>query len=401
MGHQVTVVTAQHPGCPEESEVEGVRVLRVGHAGFRGALRQISNRFGSRQISSTESPAPASVGALNTLLFQFFQTVIRPWFFPDEFRWFFVRRAQPLVFQLIAQSKPDLMVTVSKPFSTHLIGLAVKDQYPDLHWMSDHGDPFALEGMVHPFFARWQPEAAALEQKVLTISDRVAVTNHRTAAFMQQTYQLTRSFLVIPPVLDTLPMHIQAQPRDRVDSSIISIAYFGSLYKPDRPIDGLLRFCSGLRRYWPKAGQHFRILLYGTVQPSLLQRIENEPLIRHISSLPREKSLAAMVQTEVLLNIGNLVDYTLPSKAVEYLAANRPIVHLTSFDTDVFSDFMEKYHDAQSCLHLTEKGGGWSSIDYQLFIDFCNKWNEPRNPNTEALQQFSIEAVAQAYLWRP
>lgn len=45
---------------------------------------------------------------------------------------------------------------------------------------------------------------------------------------------------------------------------------------------------------------------------------------------------------DILLNIGNATDFQLPSKAVDYLAAGKPVLNLSYMESDPFAEFFQR-----------------------------------------------------------
>ena len=193
--------------------------------------------------------------------------------------------------------------------------MKIKDLYPNLYWLSDHGDPYAT-GIQMPLARILRQHSKRLEAQVLQASDSVVVTNVRLASLLQHAYALTEKPVVIPPLLDAIET---AKFRPKADDDQLILAYFGAFYTPERSGDILIRFCALLRTYAPAFAQRIAIHVYGTMQPDIADRLSREPLIQLKPALSRADAQMQMQMSQILLHIGNDIDFLLPSKAVEYL----------------------------------------------------------------------------------
>jgi hypothetical protein len=329
-GHDIEVITSRYADCPAAENLKGVRVSRVGYAGIKGYLNRKAS-FGSR--SSTVN----THSLMNQLRFFFLQRVIRPWLFPDEFHWLFGYKAKHYAFSRCNEKTFDLVITVSKPFSTHLIGMAIKAKYPNLLWFTDHGDPFSLLPTL-PFAAIFQKRARSLEQRVYQLSDAFFVTNERLKARYIEMLGPKHEVIVLPPILGS--GFDSALHTDRSEAQPIRLDYFGALYEPERSGDLLIEFCRALQNINAQFAQKIEVRLFGQVQIGIAQAFSELPMVKLMGEIERTQVPIQMKGSSVLLNIGNSVDYLLPSKSVEYLAAGRPILHLTALPHDAFTDLM-------------------------------------------------------------
>ena len=72
--------------------------------------------------------------------FKLLKKVFRLFQWPDESAGW-IQSGLRMPMSCIQKSKPDLIITVSWPFSTHVIGLQLKKKF-NIPWLVDIGDPF-------------------------------------------------------------------------------------------------------------------------------------------------------------------------------------------------------------------------------------------------------------------
>src|SRR5262249_8444258 len=135
-GHVVEVVAAWKPGDARDERRAGVQVHRVGGA----LLERLRRRLGGATQRPDAVPGGRPRQGLARRLYRAtLQRILWPaaglaWIVPALGRARALARAQQY----------DALFTVSHPFSSHLVGLALKRRSPRLRWVVDVGDPFAL-----------------------------------------------------------------------------------------------------------------------------------------------------------------------------------------------------------------------------------------------------------------
>src|SRR5690606_335842 len=60
----------------------------------------------------------------------------------------------------------------------------------------------------------------------------------------------------------------------------------------------------------------------------------------------REIANEAMLQADVLVNIGNQTDYQLPSKVIDYMSTGKPVINLAAIAADSSARLFQTYPSA-------------------------------------------------------
>lgn len=100
---------------------------------------------------------------------------------------------------------------------------------------------------------------------------------------------------------------------------------------------------------------------------------------------PYQTALNAMHQTDVLINIGNNVRVHLPSKIVEYMSTEKPIVNFYKFDACPTLDYATRY---PLCLNINEQAPITEDI-FAQFEEFCVSSKGKRVPLQFVKEEFA------------
>ncbi|MCA0238549.1 MAG: glycosyltransferase [Bacteroidetes bacterium] len=334
-GHEVQVLTSRIRDKERFALQNGVQVHRTG---FDSLKEVFYYYFGSRRARGRVGVLPQRPGLAARLAAWLYTACWKKVFFPDDACvWYFPARRKLL--SLLQQQQPDLLITVSLPFTGHLVGLAAKRCYPQLHWLADIGDPFSFRIPPPNNLLFYDTRNKRLELQVLQLADTVSVTTEATRIKYAQQFgnQAVDKMCVIPPLYLPPATEIPAPAPPNPDG-MIRIGYFGALYRPTRTPEAFFYLLRQLPDEWQ---QRLDIHFYGEVFPDIHDGFAPFPKIQLHGLQSREQVRAAMSSMDILLNIGNTTDFQLPSKAVDYLAAGKPVLNLSYSVSDPFADFFE------------------------------------------------------------
>jgi glycosyltransferase involved in cell wall biosynthesis len=345
-GHQVDVVCGWAPGAPRAEMREGVRVRRVGgrvgevvRSRLRPAAAPAPGPAAAGRPAAPAAPSPVAAAAR--------WVHDRTWkqvYWPD-FACLWYRPALAEAARLLREHRHDALVTVSHPFTGHLVGRALKRRFPGVRWLVDIGDPFAfIEGTPANNEGLYRGLNYRAERAVLAGADAVAVTTAGTADRYAEAFPESADRLhVVPPII-AVP---QAAPGRFFDDrpGALRLVFTGTLYRRLRSPEPLLRLFGRLLQ--TGVGQGLELHFLGG-----LNGCEDlfEPWREHLGRrlflhgpVPREAAFRAMREADVLVNLGNDSGYQLPSKVVEYVACARPVLNLSVAGRDVSTEFFDAY----------------------------------------------------------
>ncbi len=385
-GHEVHVVCARQRGYPATGQVNGVRVHRTGFDSLKEVVYFYAGlKSGRGRVGRGVGP-PGLALRLFTWLYKVLWKKIC---FPDDAcLWYFPARRRARV--LLRQHEFDAVISVSLPFIGHLVGLFAKRLSPVLPWLADIGDPFA-QVLNNPFF--YSGLSRRLEERVLKKADAVVVTNSTMRSVYQQIYGAVADKISVAPPLLHPPWQKSTTPGTSKKTTI-HLGYFGALYKPVRTPDALLNLLEKTRAARTDLWERLEVHFFGEIFPEFYEKLRRSACVRLHGLRSREEVRLAMGQMDILLHIGNTTRYQLPSKAVEYLASGKPVVHLAYVESDAFVQF---WGEAPGILCLPVHQNRISDAAFEQWLHFLETGHKAGNAREQQLKSFEIEAVAAGY----
>ncbi len=381
-GVEVDVVTSPAPGATSFERHGSLSIHRVGLQ-IPILLTGESDKAGQRRP-----------GVFRRSLRWLYRHSWRRLMWPDYVcGWYFVGSQKAR--DLVARKKYDWVISVSHPFTGHLIGLAVKRAVPDLNWMLDIGDPFALlkEPAPNNLFL-YKFLNLAVERKVLSLAQKISVTTKGTEELYEQTFgaAVRGKIKTIPPLLRK---SIVASQANQTRGKGKRLSYLGTLYKKLRSPAPLLQIFAQLVTQFPDSG--YELHFYGAINDcedlfTPFQYLLGKSIFLN-GLVPSIEAQAAIQRSDILINLGNESRFQLPSKTVECVASGKPIFNIVTTPDDSSLEF---FHGYPALLTLVgEFSVQKAVVDLKYFLETSQpvdpQWIELRMKN------FSIAAVSEAY----
>lgn len=360
MGHEVHVLCAAAPGLSEPVD-DGVTVYRVRDFLLNGSSRVTPGAGGASP--STQDMA----GRLRALFRTAARSLWRAFYWPD-FACGWVLPAAKVGRTLCASNGYDWVISVSHPFSGHVVGMLSMAKAPSARWLADIGDPFHLMKDPAPNNRRlysWLNRV--VESRVVVRADAISVTTDSTCQLYEQYFSFTAGKVeVIPPVL-SLPA--SPAPSEWARDDTIRLVFVGTLYRNLRSPKYLLACMEALVEALPE--RQLELHFYGSINDCgedfelFAERLESRLFIHGMVS--RMQVLQAMVDSDILVNIGNDSEAQLASKVIEYMAIGKPILNLVSIQRDTSVDALAEYSAA---LSLVRDESGPSAATLKALCEF-------------------------------
>lgn len=393
-GHRVEVITSEVPGATSSSGLEGLTIHRVG--GILGANIGPAIRSTAAEESRETRRVSARIKKLaSNLACRIYDASWKKVYWPDRAcSWFpaALLRAK----RILRDGDCDGIITVSLPFTAHLVGYSIKRRHPALPWIVDVGDPFACQDKEAPNnYALHRRRNALWERKVFASSDYVSVTNQTMSELYASMFPEVRSRLrVIPPCA---PADVR-----RSDTSIfrtngaVRMVYAGRLYggiRSPRFLLALHRALSGILER--RCELHFIGDVSDYADDFRSCAGDGTIFIHGVQS--HATTLSALSAADVLVNIANTTSYQLPSKIVEYAAMGKKILNLITAEDDQSTCLLQDYPAA---LTLHDAGTGPTPDQVSRLAQFIRY--EPDAHTAGLLQtwghRFRPQQVGRAYL---
>ncbi|MBD0320997.1 MAG: glycosyltransferase [Gemmatimonadetes bacterium] len=351
-GWEVDVVAGWSPGLARRERMGGVRVFRPGFH-LRGAARSTLARLRGSTSPAVESSVARARPAGRMARWLYERTAARVYWPDDAGPW--IPSAIRLARRLARERRYDALVTVSHPFSAHLVGAMVHGRLGRAPWVADVGDPFSfLADTPTNNHALYGPLNRAAERGILRRCTAAAVTvEGARGEYARHFPEAAHKLRVIPPLL--APAELDPAPLFPRDGTL-RLVFSGNLYARVRsPAFCLALFAALRERMAGRVELHF----FGNVRQCWdafaphLGEVDRSIFLHGV--VDRAHALRALRDATVLVNLGNRTSFQLPSKTVEYLASGKPVLNLVAGDDDTSAAFFDGYPGA---LTVAEEEGG-------------------------------------------
>ena len=241
--------------------------------------------------------------------------------------------------KIIREEKPDLIFSSSPPPTVHLIGrnLARKSS---LRWVADFRDPWTD---IHYYekLNRLKPVEKydrALELSVLKEAQRVICISKRDIEFDFGRKVAPEKCINIPNGYDEEDFEGLTPPPNNFKG--FTLLHLGSIGAERTPVN-LFKAIQELHRSAKINPETFRLLLIGSVEPSVFRSIKDHQCaayIKHYPYLPHKEALSHSVNASALILLITQSGQNrriLPGKIFEYMRMHKPILALGPEDGEV------------------------------------------------------------------
>jgi len=395
-GDHVDVICGWTPSVPRERILNGVTVHAVTGRldALRNEVRNDSLRASVRD-RKTSGPRGARARRAQALARWIYGVTWRRLYWPDYaclWYWPAVEKGKELV-----HAQPyDAIISVSLPFTSHLVGYHLKSICPKIPWVMDVGDPFSFpEGVPqnNHWVYGWLNRRA--ERRVFRAADAVSVTTDLTQERYEDLFpECAHKVRVIPPVYSAghLPEH--KEPMFSGEGKI-KLVFVGTLYRDIRNPGFLLRLFTGLMQTHlaEKVELHFfgPVNDCGGIFHHYAPLVGSKVFVHGV--VEQARAMQAMKEAHILVNIGNATSYQLPSKVVEYVSLGKPVLNLATAQRDSSTVFLKEY---PASLSLVEGEAG--SRQVQALLGFIEDPPRVETGGLHAwLSKFSVDIIAGAY----
>lgn len=238
----------------------------------------------------------------------------------------------------LKQGSYDLIFTWSQWHSVHLIGSKIKDEFPNMKWVSYFSDPWVNNPYRNDGFIA-QAINKRLEQEALEKSDLIFYSTEQTKkhvaniygdAYADKTYVLPHGF--------EGDFYETTQP---VAEEKFVVRYIGGLYGERNPIK-LIEALKRIKKNKPGVLEGVKFEFIGPLEQGLESKItipdEIQDCVSFHGSVPYLESLNLMKSADALLILDapGHENLFLPSKLIDYIGAGKPIMGLTPPGTSAY-----------------------------------------------------------------
>lgn len=248
---------------------------------------------------------------------------------PDP-KWVWKNAALRKSTRLAGAKKYDAIVSFAQPWTDHLIGLQLKEQ-TGLPWVAHFSDPWADSPYVNA--PRWvMNKRLEMEKAVVRNADSVIFVSDQTASLVMRKYPADwqKKVSVIPHGFETIQETNNTTAQN--PGKPLRMVYTGGFYGPRSP-EPLLQAARLVGNESDYRGS-FTIDFLGSSQYDYQKTSADLGLetCNFIPAVTHAVSQKACQSADVLLVIdapSNTTNVFLPSKLVDYLAYNKPVLGIS------------------------------------------------------------------------
>lgn len=336
-GVEVFVVSAQQPGFSKYDMLNGIRIYRTGSSYFEKIKARIRKSTIPENTVSEKRDSIEKKGLIKTI----HDLTWKKLYFPDfAFLWRFP--AQKLAEQILLRENIHNVITVSWPFTGHMVGHALKKKY-DIFWIADTIDPFFLSGAVNNAYL-YKSLNFRLEKRTLLTADALTVLTEK----LRKKYAS-----LFPPLANKIFVNHNLFIPYKIDVDIapknvgkIKLVFVGTLTPLTRSPDNLLNLFNKLLSN-ADLKESLELHFYGnTIQCNNVFLEYDFLLSRNLfihGLVARELISDILSNADVLVNVGNSNEYQEPSKIIEYVYLGKPILNICSIKEDSSKEVLNRY----------------------------------------------------------
>jgi hypothetical protein len=336
-GHQIHVISAHKPEFLKSEIVDGIRIHRTGRSWLEMLKSKIPKHV---ELKNEKDSLSKSELMKESLIKKIYNSTFKRIYFPDfAFLWYFP--AAKLAVDIIIEHKIDTVITVSWPFTDHVIGNKIKNKFNNINWIADTVDPFCLSKTVNNQFL-FSKFNYKFENKILKKADHVVVITEKiknayTSAFPELRKKITVNHnLYIPQGLSA---------RTEISKiSAIQLVFVGTLSEKNRSPANLLELFEKLLKI---KKSNLELHFYGPYEDCQevflnFKEYINLNIFIH-GAISKAEANEVLVNADILVNIGNNNPYQEPSKIIEYISLKKPILNVCSIQDDSVIPLLESY----------------------------------------------------------
>ncbi|MBQ6532013.1 MAG: hypothetical protein IJI33_03355 [Solobacterium sp.] len=236
----------------------------------------------------------------------------------------------------------DVILSCSFPFESHVCAGRLAEKYGK-KWIAYYLDPFA----TNPLFPDAHMTARIrTEEEVLRKCDAVLLTYPAMDVYQQNgvAIDVEKTVQVYLPGIRPIIRKDVNLWQDNVKNRSV---FVGNLYWDIRDPMHVIE-C------YRELGEAYHIYFIGGVggedrEAILLEKgISGIPNVHFIEPVSRELAEQYLLQADVLVNIGNLLDNLIPSKVLDYLSSGKPVLNFYKREDCTSTAFFRSYPNAAS-----------------------------------------------------
>jgi hypothetical protein len=246
----------------------------------------------------------------------------------------------------------DIIISVSLPFTSHLCAYLIQKRI-QADWYMDIGDPFSLKTnspennkFIYFYLNKFY------ERKFYQRASKIIFTHNEVAELHQTKFKIDQSKIVIGyPVALVNEEYVKISQNFNYKIKPLKIGYFGAFTNSVREPKNYINSIANI--YDDHIDHEWYI---NKESKKLFSSVKNLSKHQFFDIVPRKDAIEIMIKKiHILLSIGNLNKYQMPSKVIEYLSLGKPVLHFAEIEDDPLYNFEELFDNLMIINNKTTK----------------------------------------------
>lgn len=396
-GHKLTVLTTKWSNTDKFSEQDDIRIYREGHHTLMDFVFNKLQSKNRRNIVGNDS-YDDTPGVFRKLVESLVDKFWRNNYWPDGTK-LFLKPGLKKAKEIVSKHSISHIISVGLPFTNHLIARQIKQEHSKIKWLMDIQDPFCYsKSFWVNNFEKYEAKNISEEGMAFDLADGIAITNPMAKKLYLDLFPSAKNKIrIIPPLFD--PCFDSSKVSEYLAPHKIHLGYFGSFYQKVRSPKKFMMFLDHINNENPGFLDKLEFHFFGEQNkfslPIFNQFSHLNKTVNFYGLKERTEVMAQMRHMDILLNFGNSTNYHLPSKVVDFLYFDKPIINFSINDTDTVDEFLS-HKCRKLSLQLSQDKFAKQALEMETFIKNINSHRSTES--LENIREYTPDVLARDYL---
>ncbi len=254
----------------------------------------------------------------------------------------------------------QLILSISNPWSAHLLASKLSKSNPNLKWIMDIGDLYWENPHTLTRNGIWKNKGKQWENQLVKSANAIITNSQNIIDYYRLETQDPHSKFNL--VYNPVTINVENIERKNKDNGI-NLSYIGSTFDSLRTGISEIELLSEVILRLIQRDIHIKVKLYGNQSSAVLKMIEKNRNFSHSKLTLEHELIDAYSESDILLNFSNGTYAGLPSKLIEYTFTGLPIINFISNKNEASIEFLNEY--GNSYFHYDI-----NSMDVESVISF-------------------------------
>ena len=339
-GVEIDIVTSWKPGLHKEENYLGLNIYRVNNM-FTEKIRH-RGEVTNKGNSNIENKKKVFNQIIKRSLKFIHDNTWKKLYWPDfACLWYFHALSKSR--ELMKKNHYNSLLSISFPFTPHLVAYKIKKENPVINWKVEVGDPFYHAGNTAFNNEKiYKHQNYLIEKKVFEYADQIFAYREIIDVYRSEHPSIKQKFIEIPVMLFESS---NSNKKSFYNNKDINIAFIGTMYRKVRNPEYMFKIFDYL--FTEKKIRNVRLHFIGNssdcddIVRFYKNKLQDNFIVHGVVS--KDDAICAAFDSDILINIGNDSLYQAPSKLIEYISTGNTIIDLLKIENEQYTNFLKKY----------------------------------------------------------